>query len=86
MPCGPIYAINEVFEDPQVRHLGMARDVASPTLGRDIALINQPIMMSRTPTAMASHPPDPGEQSDEILSELGLSYAEIDDLRARRVI
>lgn len=86
VPCGPIYAINEVFEDPQVRHLGMARDVASPTLGRDIALINQPIMMSRTPTTMASHPPDPGEQSDEILGELGLSAAEIDDLRARRVI
>ena len=86
VPCGPIYAINEVFEDPQVRHLGMARDVASPTLGRDIALINQPIMMSRTPTAMASHPPDPGEQSDEILGELGLSASEIDDLRARRVI
>ena len=86
VPCGPIYAINEVFEYPQVRHLGMARDVASPTLGRDIALINQPIMMSRTPTAMASHPPDPGEQSDEILGELGLSAAEIDDLRARRVI
>ena len=86
VPCGPIYAINEVFEDPQVRHLGMARDVASPTLGRDIALINQPIMMSRTPTAMASHPPDPGEQSDEILGELGLSAAEIDDLRVRRVI
>ena len=86
VPCGPSYAINEVFEDPQVRHLGMARDVASPTLGRDIALINQPIMMSRTPTAMASHPPDPGEQSDEILGELGLSAAEIDDLRARRVI
>ena len=86
VPCGPIYAINEVFEDPQVRHLGMARDVASPTVGRDIALINQPIMMSRTPTAMASHPPDPGEQSDEILGELGLSAAEIDDLRARRVI
>ena len=86
VPCGPIYAINEVFEDPQVRHLGMARDVASPTLGRDIALINQPIMMSRTPTAMASHPPDPGEQSDEILGELGLSAAEIDDLRGRRVI
>ena len=86
VPCGPIYAINEVFEDPQVRHLGMARNVASPTLGRDIALINQPIMMSRTPTTMASHPPDPGEQSDEILGELGLSAAEIDDLRARRVI
>lgn len=86
VPCGPIYAINEVFEDPQVQHLGMAREVASPTLGRDIALINQPITMSRTPTAMTSHPPDPGEQSDEILGELGLSAAEIDDLRARRVI
>ena len=37
VPCGPIYKINEVFEDPQVRHLGMAAKVHSPKLG-DIGL------------------------------------------------
>ncbi len=86
VPCGPIYAINEVFEDPQVKHLGMAKTVHSPNIGRDIDLINQPITMSRTPTSMTRYPPDPGEQSDEVLSELGLSAAEIADLRDRRII
>ena len=86
VPCGPIYAINEVFEDPQVKHLGMAKTVHSPNIGRDIDLINQPITMSRTPTSMIRYPPDPGEQSDEVLSELGLSAAEIADLRDRRII
>lgn len=86
VPCGPIYAINEVFDDPQVKHLGMAKTVHSPNIGRDIDLINQPITMSRTPTSMTRYPPDPGEQSDEVLSELGLSAAEIADLRDRRII
>ncbi|MEK9597102.1 MAG: CaiB/BaiF CoA-transferase family protein [Rhodospirillaceae bacterium] len=86
VPCGPIYAINEVFEDPQVKHLGMAKTVHSPNIGRDIDLINQPITMSRTPTSMTRYPPDPGEQSDEVLSELGLSAAEIAHLRDRRII
>ena len=86
VPCGPIYAIDEVFEDPQVKHLGMAKTVHSPNIGRDIDLINQPITMSRTPTSMTRYPPDPGEQSDEVLSELGLSAAEIADLRDRRII
>jgi formyl-CoA transferase len=35
---------------------------------------------------MTRYPPDPGEQSDEVLSELGLSAAEIADLRDRRII
>jgi formyl-CoA transferase len=86
VPCGPIYAINEVFDDPQVQHLEMAKSVYSPNIGRDIDLINQPINMSRTPTSMTRYPPDPGEQSDEVLTELGLSADEISDLRGRRII
>ena len=27
VPCGPIYAIDQVFADPQVEHLGMAQSV-----------------------------------------------------------
>src|SRR5207244_3715710 len=35
VPCGPIYKMNEVFADPQVRHIGIARAVEHPTLGRE---------------------------------------------------
>ena len=27
VPCGPIYTIDQVFADPQVKHLGIARSV-----------------------------------------------------------
>ena len=42
VPCGPIYTIDQVFADPQVRHLGMAQPVRSHELG-DIELVGQPI-------------------------------------------
>ncbi|MCC7348206.1 MAG: CoA transferase, partial [Variibacter sp.] len=38
VPCGPIYKMNEVFADPQVKHLGMAAPVHSPALG-DIEVV-----------------------------------------------
>ena len=59
VPCGPIYAIDEMFEDPQVKHLGMAQQVASDD-GRDITLVAQPFTLSRTPSRMAARPPEFG--------------------------
>ena len=34
IPCGPIYKVDEVFADPQVKHLGIATPVDHPKLGR----------------------------------------------------
>jgi formyl-CoA transferase len=70
VPCGPINAIDEVFADPQVRHLGIAQSVASPKLG-DITLVGQPVRLSDTPSALVAPPPENGEHTDEILSEFG---------------
>src|SRR3954471_15489059 len=33
VPCGPINTIDQVFEDPQVKHLGMAKKVEHPKIG-----------------------------------------------------
>src|SRR5438874_3130893 len=30
VPCGPIHSIDQVFADPQVKHLGIVREIASP--------------------------------------------------------
>ena len=49
MPCGPINTIDQVFADPQVRHLGLAQGVRSHERG-DVELVGQPIIMSRTPS------------------------------------
>ena len=85
VPCGPIYAIDQMFDDPQVKHLGMAQKVPNDE-GRDITLVNQPFTLSRTPSRMAARPPEFGEQTEEILSEFGFTDGEIADLRLQRVV
>ena len=85
VPCGPAYAIDEVFADPQVRHLGMAADVETLPFG-PTRLVAQPLRLTRTPTSMAAHPPERGEHTDEILAELGLGAAELAELRSRDII
>lgn len=85
VPCGPIYAIDQMFEDAQVRHLGIAQDVPNEE-NRQIRLVGQPITLSRTPSRMVARPPEFGEQTDEVLKEFGLSADEIAKLRDAKVV
>ena len=85
VPCGPINRIDQVFADPQVRHLGIARGVDSPALG-PINLVGQAVTLNRTPAELAAPSPECGEHSDEILAEFGYTASDITDLRARSVI
>jgi crotonobetainyl-CoA:carnitine CoA-transferase CaiB-like acyl-CoA transferase len=85
VPAGPIYTIDEVFADPQVRHLGMAAPVSHPVLG-DIELVAQPIQLGDTPFRIRSATPELGEHTDAVLREAGYSDAEIEALRAAAVI
>ncbi len=85
VPCGPIYRIDEVFADLQVRHLGLAQTVQHPKLG-DIEIVGQPVTLSRTPSRLTQAAPDAGEHSDEILHEFGFDAATIADLHRRGVV
>jgi crotonobetainyl-CoA:carnitine CoA-transferase CaiB-like acyl-CoA transferase len=85
VPCGPINTIDQVFADPQVRHLGLAQAVHSHERG-DVELVGQPIIMSRTPSRIRTPPPLMGEHTDEILRELGYADERIAELRAAEVI
>ena len=85
VPCGPIYRIDEMFEDPQVKHLEVTEAVETEPFG-PTRMLAQPIRMSRTPSRLAVAPPGRGAHSDELLLELGLSEEEIAELRRRAIV
>lgn len=86
VPCGPIHRVDQVFDDPQVRHLGIAWPMQHPELG-NVALVGPPMRFSAHPRTA---PPDPapaqGEHTAAILHELGYSAAQIAEMRAAVVV
>lgn len=85
VPCGPIYSMDEVFADPQVRHANIAETVQHQERG-DIQLIAQAARLSRTPGRIAKPIAQRGEDNPSILSELGLSAEAIEALKAEGVL
>jgi crotonobetainyl-CoA:carnitine CoA-transferase CaiB-like acyl-CoA transferase len=85
VPAGPVYRMDEVFADPQVRHLGLVCDVEHRTLGT-IGLVRNAVTMSEMPPTVRTATPEAGAQTDEILSEIGLTAGEVSALRADGVV
>ena len=52
----------------------------------EIELVPQPIRMSRSKSALKVAPPERGDNTDEVLSAVGYSKDQLDDLRKRNVI
>lgn len=82
VPCGPIYTMDQAFNDPGVRHLGMTQSIIAID-GKDINLPRQPFRLSRTPSTIKRRTPEWAEHSDEVLAEFGFSADEIKGLRER---
>ncbi len=85
VPCGPIYAIDELFSDPQVQHLEPQATIESPHAGT-LTLLRQPMTLSRTPSCMERHPPAIGEHTAEVLRDSGFSADEIAEMERDRII
>lgn len=85
VPCGFVYRMDEVFDDPQVRHLGLAQTVEHPRRGA-IDLIGQPLSMSGIDASLTRCAPDRGEHTREVLTALGFDVGEIEGLVDRGVV
>ena len=85
IPNAPINTIREVFDDPQIKHLGIPKQIHHPKMGAT-NLVGSPITLSDTPPQFFRPAPLLGEQTDEILGRLGYDGAAIRELRATGVI
>jgi formyl-CoA transferase len=85
VPCGPILDVKQVFEDEQVKALGLAVDIEHPRLGKQ-TVQNLPVTLSRTPGKVVSASPDLGQHTDAVLGELGYSKADIEELKREKVV
>ena len=85
VPCGPIYAIDEMFADPQVEHLGIVEKIDAGDRGVQ-QVMRQPISLSRTPSEIVAPTPARGEHTDQVLTEFGFSEKDIAALRQAKAI
>ena len=83
--CGPVYAIDEVFADPQVQHLGMSRTVNDPEQG-PINVVGQAIELDGVEPEYRTRAPAAGQHTDAILASVGYTQAEIASLRQRNIV
>ncbi|MDO9708969.1 CaiB/BaiF CoA transferase family protein [Paracraurococcus lichenis] len=84
VPSGPVYAMDQVFADPQVRHLGIEWPVEHPALGT-VNLVRAPMNLEgvqppRRPT------PERGEHTAEVLAEFGVSAEDLAALKAKGAV
>lgn len=79
--CAPVYTLDRVFSDPQVKMNEMAVTVHHPTAG-DVQVLGLPMKFSDTPGEVTSAAPLLGQHTDEVLREVGYAPDEITTLRA----
>ena len=71
VPSAPLNNFDDVFNDPQVQHLEMRKELPHRKLGK-VSLIRNGLRMSETPPVIHSASPELGEHTEEILAGLNL--------------
>jgi crotonobetainyl-CoA:carnitine CoA-transferase CaiB-like acyl-CoA transferase len=85
VPCCPINKLDQVFSDPQVKERKMVLESDHPTAGK-IKQLGLPYHFDQFEFRVRSPPPLLGEHSEEVLSSLGYSESEVEDLKKSDVV
>jgi crotonobetainyl-CoA:carnitine CoA-transferase CaiB-like acyl-CoA transferase len=83
--CGPIYTVDQVFADPQVRQADLVREQEHEAFG-PVKVLGLPVSLSRTPPTVRTPAAVPGAHTREVLSGLGYSTDDIDVLAVAGII
>ena len=80
----PVIVIDQTFADPQVKHLGMSTPMK--TAKGEVNIVSSPINMEGTARKIRRHTPKAGEHTEEILRGIGITDAQMKEMRAQGVI
>ncbi len=83
--CGPIYKLDQVFADPQMKWANLVREVPDEKREK-IKVLGMPVSLNRTPPRVRTPAPAPGAHTLEVLGSLGYSESEIEALGAAGVV
>ena len=81
VPCGPVYNYAQLCADPQARHRGLVQYASDPELG-EVPHIRTPVRISEG-VRVRNVAPKLGQHNAEIFGRLGVTEAEMKELRAK---
>src|SRR5262245_8576005 len=82
---GKVYDVDEMVKDPQINHRQMIVETEHPRLGK-VKQFGIAIKLSDTPGSVRSAAPMPNEHTEDVLKDLGMSAAEIAELKRKKVV
>src|SRR5690606_21622176 len=85
IPVMAMHTFETVLEDPHLKQVGFFQHVEHPTEGNIISMAN-PVRMSGKPLPIERLAPQLGENTVEVLREMGLSEATIKELLDRKIV
>lgn len=86
VPAGPVLSPQQLLDDPHVNAAGYFETIRYPDAERDLRVMATPVVLSETPGRVRSAPPTLGQHTDEILHAIGVTAAEIAELRSEGVV
>jgi formyl-CoA transferase len=85
VPYAPVLTVDEVIDDPQVRHLGTFYHNRHPTEG-EVWGVHPPFLMDGERPGPVAPPPALGEHTAQILAELGVDAEKAARLKADKIV
>ena len=86
VPAGPVNNLQDVLDDPHVKEMKFFEELDYPGLPKSAPVMGLPIKLSNSENRIKKRPPKLGENTDEILQELGFSKEEISNFRNNKII